>query len=406
MPSVVVTGLGCISGLGGDVPRFWDNIIQGNSAIGPLSESISSEFGDQVGVWVSGFEPAKHFPRARLSLLDRFTQFALVAARQAVHDASLKLDTLDPTRVAIILGTGAGARHTTDETLEKYYCQQKRIHPFTVPRGMSSAPVSHISMEFGIKGPAFTVTTACASANHAFGQAFALLNTGQVDVVICGATEACMTVPFIKAWQSMRILASDTCRPFSKDRKGLVLGEGAGIVVLETAKHAATRGARIYAELVGVGYSSDAGHITDPSVEGMAQAMNTALKSAQIDPGSIQYINAHGTGTVSNDISETQAIHQVFGDHASQLTVSSTKSMHGHALGASGALELIATLLAITHQIVPPTANYQVPDPLCDLDYVTQGSRKFPINGAMSNSFAFGGLNAVVVVQSHKNNYS
>ncbi|MBI3666183.1 MAG: beta-ketoacyl-[acyl-carrier-protein] synthase family protein, partial [Acidobacteria bacterium] len=290
-----------------------------------------------------------------------------------------------------------GGKTSEDEAFEQLYAQgQQRFSPFLIPRLMANAATSHISMEFGITGPGLAVSTACAAATHAIGLAAGLLRGGLADLALAGGSEAPLCLGPMKAWEGVRVMAPDTCRPFSRDRRGMVLAEGAGVVVLETEERARARGARIYAELTGFGMSSDASHITQPSQAGAVRAMEAALRDAGISPAEIAYINAHGTGTATNDLTETLAIHQVFGPHADRLAVSSTKSMHGHAMGASGALEMIATVLALSEGILPPTANFLGPGEGCDLDYVPNAAREAQVHAALSNSFAFGGLNAVL----------
>jgi nodulation protein E len=274
-----------------------------------------------------------------------------------------------------------------------------RVHPLTIPRVMLNSAVSAISMQFALRGPCFTVSSACSSANHAIAQATALIRSGMADIAISGGSEACLVPGLIKSWEALRVLAPDTCRPFSRERKGLVLGEGAGVLLLESAAHAEQRGARIYAELAGCGMSADAHDLVQPDANGAARAMQQALRDGALTTEQIGYINAHGTGTISNDITETRAIHQVFGTHAKRLAVSSTKSMHAHALGAAGGLEAVALVKTLSEEIIPPTANFTEADPQCDLDYVPNQARGQRIDAALSNSFAFGGLNAVIAVK-------
>jgi nodulation protein E len=303
-------------------------------------------------------------------------------------------------RAAAIIGSGAGGLGTADENFKRIYGDgAKRIMPFVVPKMMISAAVSHMTMEHGITGPAFTVASACASANHAIGVAFQMVRSGMVDVALTGGTESVFNYGTLKAWEAMRILAPDTCRPFSRDRKGFVIGEGAGIFILENFERARARGAKILAEVVGFGMSSDAGDIVLPSLEGAASAMRICVADSGLAPEDFDYVNAHGTGTAMNDVTETRAIRAVFGRHADRLAVSSTKSMHGHAFGAAGALELAATILAMQGGFIPPTANFIGADPQCDLDYVPNETRMAQINVCLSNSFAFGGLNAVVALR-------
>jgi nodulation protein E len=274
-----------------------------------------------------------------------------------------------------------------------------RVHPLTIPKTMANAGASHISMEFGITGPSFTISTACSSAGHAIGQAFWMVRSGMTDLALAGGSEAPFSFGILKAWEAMRVVSPETCRPFSKDRRGMVLGEGAGMLVLEPLEAALARGARIHAEIVGFGMSADACHITQPSADGAAKAMRAALRDAGVAPEAIGYVNAHGTGTLANDATETSALHAVFGAHAGKLAISSTKSMHGHALGAAAALEAIATVLALRDGVLPPTANYNLPDPECDLDVIPNQARQAQVEWAISNSFAFGGLNAVLALR-------
>jgi nodulation protein E len=289
--------------------------------------------------------------------------------------------------------------NTLDDSFLKLYSQNgTRAHPLSIPRLMSNAACSAVSMDLGLKGPTYTIASACSSGTHAIGQAFQMVRTGQSPIALTGGTEACLTVGTFKGWEALRVLSSDTCRPFSRTRSGLVLGEGAAMFVLEEREHAIARGAPIYAEMLGFGMSADAGDITAIDPSGAARAMRSALKDARINPDDIDYVNAHGTGTALNDKGETIALRYAFGDVADHLAVSSSKAVLGHSLGAAGALELAATALALHHQIIPPTANFEEADPDCDLDYVPNTARNAPIKNAMSSSFAFGGLNAVLVL--------
>jgi nodulation protein E len=394
---VAITGLGMISALGKDLAENWSSLIQGKPGIGPIQQLDISKVRFQNGAEVRGYDPLQHFQANRLDLLDRFAQFALVAARQAIADSGLKIGSELAGKTAIVTGSCVGGQTPMDNEFVSVYVKNlNRVHPFVIARTMANAGASHISMEFGICGPAFTISTACSSANHAIGQAFWMVRSGQVDAAITGGSEAPFSFGFLKSWEAMRAVASDTCRPFSKDRRGLILGEGAAMLVLEAMDRAQARGAKILGEIVGFGMSADAGHITSPTVQGPASAMRAALADAQISPEQINYINAHGTGTPTNDQVETRAIREVFGQHADKLAVSSTKSMHGHALGAAGALEAVATVMAIREKTIPPTANFTAPDPQCDLDIVPNHARPTEVEFALSNSFAFGGLNAVI----------
>ena len=400
MHRVAITGLGCVSALGLGREAFWGSILAGRSAIRPLSILPLEGLAIRVGAEVTDYDPNCHFDAKRLSLMDRFSQFAVLAAREALDDSGLELTDGLARRTAVILGTGTGGKTTDDDAFRELYGKgNPRVQPSVIPRLMVSAATSHLTIEFGITGPAFTVSSACSSANHAIAQAFWLVRQGVAPIAIAGGTEACFTFGTMKAWEALRVMAPDTCRPFSRDRRGMVLGEGAGVVILEPVEAARERGAEVYAEIAGAGMSADAGHLIQPSVAGGAQAMEMALGDAKLSPREVQYINAHGTGTQANDVTETRAIRRVFGAHADRLAVSSTKSMHGHALGASGALELVATALAMRDQVAPPTANFTEPDPECDLDYVPNTCRKMPIKAALSSSFAFGGLNAVLALR-------
>ncbi|MCP4287968.1 MAG: beta-ketoacyl-[acyl-carrier-protein] synthase family protein [Gammaproteobacteria bacterium] len=397
---VVITGLGSVSPLGLSTSRLWQSILDGRSGIDKLRGYSERDLKVRIGAQVQGFNPEVFFSPSEIPLLDRYAQFALVAAREAVDDSGMTYAELR--EGAVVIGTGCGGKETDERAYQTLYKQKKhRLHPLTIPRGMPSSAASQISMSCGITGPVFAISSACASANHAVVQAVMLIRSGLVDVAVTGGVDAPFTYGLLKAWEALRVLSPDTCRPFSADRSGLVLGEGAGIIVLESEDHARRRAARIYGELSGCGMSSDAGHITSPSAEGAAQAISKALMDAGLSLEEVDYINAHGTGTELNDTTETQAIRLVFGKRADAIAISSTKSMHGHALGAAGAFELIATILAIKHGIVPATMNFTRPGEGCDLDYVPNQPRVMRVRAALSNSFAFGGLNAVVAVRAY-----
>ena len=397
MRRVAITGMGMISACGNDVERFWDALSQGRPGIAPIVGVNTETLRFKNGAEVKGFDPSTHFPGSHLDLLDRFAQFALIAARQAIASSGIELTPELKRRTAVITGTSAGGQGSQDAGfVDLYKNGRDRMHPFSIARTMSNAGASHITMEFGLTGPAFTTSTACSSSNHAIGQAFWMVRSGQCDLAITGGSEAPFNYGFLKGWEAMRVIAQDTCRPFCKQRSGLILGEGAGMFVLEPLEDARARGANIVGELVGFGMSSDANHITAPSAEGAAAAMRAAIEDAHVSPEVIGYINAHGTGTTANDPTETRAIHDVFGNHAKRLPISSTKSMHGHALGAAGAIEAVATVLALKHSLLPPTANFIDADAECDLEYVPNDAKKVTVEYALSNSFAFGGLNAVL----------
>jgi nodulation protein E len=391
--------MGVVSPLGTSVAPFAESLREGRSAIAPIAnitgENLTVAVGAQVheDIFTGNFDPKE------VSLLDRTTQLVLLAGRQAIGASGLKFDNGLGPRSAVVIGTGAGAGGAIEENYYRLYVERnRRAHPMVVPRVMLNAPASHLTMEFGISGPSFVVASACASANHAIGLAFHMVRSGMVDVAVTGGAEACMTYGCLKGWEALRVMAPDTCRPFSRERLGMVMGEGSGVFVLERMDLAKARDADILAELLGWGMSSDASNIVLPTVEGPTAAMRGCLRDARLDPERVDYINAHGTGTLANDVTETRAIHSTLGDHAHEIFISSTKSMHGHALGGSGALELAAVVSAIRGNFVPPTQNYLSRDPDCDLDYVPNETRDERINVALSNSFAFGGHNAVLAV--------
>ncbi len=393
---VVVTGLGTISALGIGVNPFWKHLVEGHSGIDSLPENWHA-MRTSSGALVPNYLEEDHFTREALPLLDRFSQFAVLAGKEAIQDAGLEAATLE--NAAAVIGTGCGGKQTDEDTYTHLYKTGKtRAHPLTIPKGMPSASASQISIQLGITGAVFTVSSACASGAHAAIQGAIMIEAGLTDVAIVGASDAPFTYGLLKSWEALRVMSPDTCRPFCADRGGLVLGEGAGMLVLESEQHARSREARIYARLSGYGQTADAGHITRPQLTGVTRSMTAALKRAELNAEAIDYINAHGTATRSNDPLETCAIHQVYGKHANKLAISSTKSMHGHALGASSALELVATVLALHHQYAPPTANFTTPDPECDLDYIPNTGRSMVIQHAASHAFAFGGLNAVLIL--------
>lgn len=401
MHRVVITGLGCIAAPGNDVPSFWRALAEGRSGIGPTIAVPHDRLNIKIAAEVKDFDPAKHFEEKRLMLLDRFSQFTVVAAREAVKASGIGFAGGLGAETAVIVGTGAGGMNTLEEGYARLHSRDgsSRQIPLTIPRMMVSAAASHVTMEFGVTGPSFAVSSACSSANHAIGEAFWMVKTGRARAALTGGSEACVTLGTLKAWEALRVMAPDTCRPFSGGRRGMVLGEGAGMAVLERLDDARARGAPIVCEIAGFGMTADAGDIVMPSDLGAAGAMTKALADGGIDPRDVGYINAHGTGTIANDVTETKAIKRTFGEHAAKLMVSSTKSMHGHALGGAGAIELVAAAMAVKEGVAPPTANYQRPDPACDLDYVPNEARRAPIKAALSNSFAFGGLNAVLALR-------
>ncbi len=397
---IVITGMGAISPIGLDVATFKQNLFAGKGAIGQATFSHKGKDVRFPAAPVKGFEPEKYIDPKKVSLLDRFSQLAVAAARQALDDSGIKLTPDFAERTAVITGTGVGGQNTIEESYMRLLeTGAPRVHPFTIPRLMANAGSSQISMETGITGPGFTVVSACASAIHAMGVTLHMLRSGLIDAAITGGAESCLTFGTLKGWEALRVMAPDVCRPFSKDRAGMVLGEGAAMFVLETFDAAKARGATIHAEFCGFGMSSDARDLTTPDAKGASRAIAAAIADSGLAPEEFDYVNAHGTGTRINDLTETAALKQAFGAHAKKLAISSSKSMFGHALGGAGALEMLATVLAVQNDIAPPTINYLGPDPECDLDYVPNEARKMTINAALNNSFAFGGLNAVVAVK-------
>ena len=397
---VVVTGLGCVSALGLSAEAFWQALMAGRSGIEPWTGVWDDCGVPPVVARVANYDAGDHFEPRRLAHIDPFAQFSLLAAREALGMSGLAVDDDFAERVGVVLGTAAGGDVSVDETAQRTYGSTKSApNPLTIPRAMANAAVSQISIAHKLTGPAFAISSACASATHAIGQAFWMVRHGLIEAAVCGGSEACLTLGSLKSWRALRVMAPDTCRPFSRDRMGMVLGEGAGVIVLETLAAARRRGADILGESVGFGMSTDADGLVRPTVLGPVRALERAFADAALAPSAIDYVNAHGSGTRVNDVTETEAIHRVFGGHARNLAVSSTKSMHGHALGASGALEFIATILALRNGIVPPTANYREADPDCDLDYVPNTARERRLDAAVSTSFAFGGLNAALVAK-------
>jgi nodulation protein E len=400
MRRVAITGVGAISAIGRNTAEFAESLRQGRPGIGPIESTDCSQLRFQNGAEVHGYSHQPYFDDRKADFMDRFAQFALIAAREAVECAGVTWTPELRENAAIVTGSCVGGQNAQDAGfVEVYKLGRNRVHPLTIPRTMANAGASHISMEFGIVGPSFTISTACSSAGHAIGHAYWMVRSGGADLAICGGSEAPFSFGILKAWEAMRVVSPDTCRPFSKDRRGMILGEGAAMLVLEPLDAALARGARVHAEIVGFGMSADASHITQPSAEGAARAMRAVLKDAALAPEQVGYINAHGTATPANDPTETAAIRAVFGAHAEKLAVSSTKSMHGHALGAAAALECLAAVLALRDGVLPPTANYRVSDPDCDLDVIPNQARAAQVEYAISNSFAFGGLNAVLALR-------
>jgi len=400
---VVITGIGVISALGRNASEFRQALQEGRCGIGPIRQLDVSSLRFQNGAEVSGYDPGQYFHDKEPDFLDRFAQFAVIAAREAVADARIEWTDALRERSAIVTGSCVGGKTTEDDGYVNLYLERKpRVNPLTIPRAMGNAGASQISMETGICGPTYTISTACSSSNHAIGQAFWMVRDGQVELALAGGSEAPFAMGNLKAWEAMRVVSPDTCRPFSKNRRGMILGEGGAMLVLEPLEAALARGATIYAEIVGFGMSSDAHHLTQPSVDGPARALRGAICDAGIAIEQIGYINAHGTGTAVNDPTEVRAIRLALGAHAERVAISSTKSMHGHALGAAGAIEAAATAFALRDGVIPPTANFTELDPQCDLDIVANTARHAEVEYALSSSFAFGGLNAVVAFRKNR----
>jgi nodulation protein E len=373
---------------------------EGKCGIGPLKFRDVDRLSIKIGAQIKGYTETDYFNRQELVLYDRVTQFAILAARQAVNESGLIFDGELSENSGVLLGTAAGGMNTWEDNYRAVFESGKnRVHPFVVPKLMNNAATSHVSMEFNLKGPSFTVSTACASSNHAIGLAFQMVRSGMVDVMIAGGSEAMLTFGGVKAWEGLRVMSKDACRPFSDNRSGMVQGEGAGIFILEKYENAISRGANVLAEIVGFAMNSDASDIVVPSQQGASTAMIRALKDARMDINDVGYINAHGTGTRANDTTECAAITKVFGAHVNKLMVSSTKSMHGHLIGGTGAVELLACIMAIRDGIIAPTIGYEQKDTSCDIDVVPNIARNAKVKGVVSNAFAFGGMNAVLVMR-------
>jgi 3-oxoacyl-[acyl-carrier-protein] synthase II len=402
---VVITGLGAISPLGNDVAGNWQALLAGRSGIGPITNFDASEFPVRIAGEVRGFDPADYLDKKDIKKIDPFAQYAIAAAQQALDDAALRIDPQQAHRVGVVVGVGMGGIGTL-EAYHKQFIESglKRLSPFTIPRVIPNMAPGLIAIRFGCTGVNYTPTSACASGGQAVGEAFRLVRAGEQDVVITGGAEAAVTRLGIAGFAVMRAMSTRNeeparaSRPFDRARDGFVIGEGAGVLVLESLPHALARGARIYAEIVGYGANCDAFHITSPAPDGRgaADCMRLALAAGGIDPLQVDYINAHGTSTPYNDTNETQAIKAVFGEHAARVAVSSTKSMTGHLFGGAGGIEAVFSALTVHHGWIPPTINYDEPDPECDLDYVPNVARQAPVRVALSNSFGFGGANACV----------
>ena len=399
MRRVVITGHGAINALGLNAAETRASMREGRSGIVPLEFQDVERLSIAIGGQIRGYRPEDHFGRQELTLYDKFTQFALLAAREAMAESGLVIDEALSEQAGVVLGTAGGGLQTQDENYRSVYEEGKnRVHPFVVPRLMNNAAASHVSMVHNLQGPTYTVATACSSSNHAMGQALNLIRAGQAKVVLTGGSESMLCFGGIKAWEGLRVMSKDGCRPFCATRNGMVQGEGAAVYVFEDREHAVARGAPILAEVAGFAMTSDASDIVMPNQAGAVRAMRGALRDAGLNPEDIGYINAHGTGTTANDRTECAAVRQAFGPAADALMISSTKSMHGHLIGGTGAVELIACLMALDEGVIAPTINYRERDPECDLDVVPNVARQAKVRAVMSNAFAFGGLNAVIVL--------
>tara|TARA_B100000579_G_scaffold15360_1_gene10909 strand:+ start:127 stop:1335 length:1209 start_codon:yes stop_codon:yes gene_type:complete len=398
---VAITGSGTINSLGHSVKETLANMAEGLCGIRPLFFRDVDRLDIKIGGQVKDFDPTTVFNRQQLALYDRVTQFTLIAAKEAIKQSGIIFSGELAAKSGVVLGTAGGGVSTWDDNYRAVYEEGKnRVHPFVVPKLMNNAAASHVSMEYNLKGPSFTVSTACASSNHAMAQAFQMVRSGLSDVMVTGGSESMLCFGGVKAWEGLRVMSKDACRPFSANRNGMVQGEGATIFVFENFDKAKKRGAEILAEVVGYAMSSDASDIVMPSKQGAARAIKGALNDARLNPEDVKYINAHGTGTAANDKTECAAVADVFGRHADNLMLSSTKSMHGHLIGGTGAVELLACIMAVKDGIIAPTIGYEEADPECALDVVPNQAREIEVDVALSNAFAFGGLNAVLAVRS------
>lgn len=400
MRRVVITGAGTVNALARDVAGTYAAFAEGRCGITELDIRDKHRLSIQIGGQVRDWDAEAQFSRQQITLYDRFTQFTLVAAQQAITQSGLRFDDELGDDSGVVLGTAAGGVNTWDDSYRAVYAEDKnRVHPFVVPKLMNSAAASHVAMQFGLRGPSFSVSTACASSNHAMGLAFQAIRGGGARVMVTGGSESMLCFGGIKAWEGLRVMSQTACRPFSLNRSGMVQGEGAAVFVFEDYDHARARGAEILAEVIGFAMTSDASDIVMPSQEGAARAIRLALRDAKVTPESVGYINAHGTGTAANDKTECAAIAQVFGAAADRVMLSSTKAMHGHLIGGTGAVELLACLMALQQGVIAPTIGYEQADPECPLDVVPNQARAAAVDVVMSNAFAFGGLNAVLVLR-------
>ncbi len=400
MNRVVITGQGGVSSLGLSSTKICNSMKEGKSGISELSFEDIERLSVKIGGQIHSYNPAEFFSRQEISIYDKFTQFAILSAKEAVEQSGIIFDEQLAPEIGVILGSAGGGLQTQDDSYRQVYQEGKnRVHPFIVPKLMSNAAASHLSIKYNAQGPSFTVSSACASSNHAMGQAYKMIKYGDLKVALTGGSESMLCFGGIKAWEGLRVMSQNACRPFCAKRDGMVQGEGAAVFVFENYEYAKSRDANIIAEIVGFSMTSDASDIVRPDSRGATRAMKNLLIDACLNPEEIQYINAHGTGTVLNDRSECKAIKNVFNQSLKKLMVSSTKSMHGHIIGGTGAIELLACIMAVTENIVPPTINYLEKDKDCDIDVVPNTARDKKVNIAMSNAFAFGGLNAIIAVK-------
>jgi nodulation protein E len=401
MRRVVITGAGTINALGHNVPDTLEAMREGRCGITELDIRDVDRLQVKIGGQVHDWDAEAQFNRQQIALYDRFTQFTLLATKAAIAQSGLEFSGQLATETGVVLGTAGGGVNTWDENYRAVYEEGKnRVHPFVVPKLMNNAAASHVSMEWNLKGPSFTVATACASSNHAMGLAFQMIRAGGAQAMVTGGSESMLCFGGVKAWEGLRVMSKDACRPFSLNRNGMVQGEGAGVFVFEEYEHARRRGAEILAEVVGFSMTSDASDIVMPSKQGAERAISGAMRDAKLAPEAIGYINAHGTGTAANDKTECAAVADAFGTHADRLMISSTKSMHGHLIGGTGAVELLACIMALRDGVIAPTIGYEEPDPECALDVVPNTAREAKVTAVLSNAFAFGGLNAVLALKS------